>query len=145
MANDTTNQVGMTLHGTGGLVYENIDTSKTLTAADNGIIQNVVADGITITLPATVVGLTFTIRNGGAPASSGLPTASGADASVLVKVSPNASDQIAGLNFTAADNKAALNTKATSKVGDYITVVGDGTAGVGWNVVQAKGIWAREG
>lgn len=141
MANDTTNQVGLSLFGTGGHVYENIDTSKTLALADNGIVQNVIADSLTITLPATTAGACFTIRNGGAPASSGLTAGSGSDASALITVAPNASDQIAGLNFTAADNKAALNTKATARVGDFITLVGDGTNG--WNVLNARGVWAR--
>lgn len=143
MANDTTNQVGMTLFSQGGIVYENIDTNKTLTAADSGVVQNVIADGITITLPATVVGMVFTIRNGGVPASSSVGSGTGSDFSALVTIAPNASDQINGLNVTGADNKALLNTKATSKVGDFVTLVGDGTAGVGWNVLYARGIWAR--
>lgn len=142
MANDITNQVGLSLYGQGGIVYENIDTSKTLTLADNGIVQNVIADSVVITLPATTAGACFVIRNGGAPASSGLVAGSGADASALVKVSPNASDKIQGLNFSAADNKAAQNTKATAKVGDFIVLVGDATDG--WNVHSARGIWARE-
>lgn len=142
MANDTTNQVGMSLFGQGGIVYENIDTAKTLALADNGIVQNVIADAITITLPATTAGACFTIRNGGVPASSSIGGGTGADQSALITVAPNAADQIAGLNFTAADNKAALNTKATSKVGDFITLVGDGTNG--WNVLYARGIWARQ-
>ena len=144
MANDTTNQVGLTLFTQGGVVYENIDTAKTLAAADIGIVQRVIADGITITLPATVVGMTYTIMNGGAPASTSVGAGTGSDASVAVTVAPNASDQINGLNFTGADNKAAINTKATAKVGDFITLVGDGTAGVGWNVLYARGIWARQ-
>ncbi len=144
MANDVTNQVGMSLFNQGGIVYENIDTSKTLAVADNGIVQNVIADAITITLPATVVGMCFTIRNGGVPASSSVGAGTGSDGTVLVTVAPNASDQINGLNFSGADNKAALNTKATAKVGDFITLVADGTAGVGWQVLFARGIWARQ-
>lgn len=142
MANDTTNQVGITLFGQGGIVYENIDTSKTLALADNGIVQRVVADGITITLPATTAGACFTIMNGGVPASTSVGAGTGSDASVLLTIAPNASDQIAGLNYTATDNKAALNTKATAKVGDFITLVGDGTNG--WNVLFARGVWARQ-
>lgn len=142
MANDVTNQVGMTLHGQGGIVYENIDTSKTLAAVDCGIVQNVIADGITITLPATVVGLSYLIRNGGVPASSSVGAGTGSDQSALITVAPNSSDLIQGLNFTASANKAALNTKATSKVGDFIQLVANGTTG--WNVVQARGIWARQ-
>lgn len=138
MANDTATSVGLGA----GLNYENIDTSKTLALADCGAVQNVIADAITITLPATSAGATFYIRNGGSPASSSVGFGTGSDASVLVTVAPNASDKIQGLAFTAADNKAALNTKATAKVGDYIHLVGDGIDG--WNVLSARGVWARQ-
>jgi hypothetical protein len=122
----------------------NVSTNKTLTAADAGIVQNVTADAITITLPATANGLSYTIRNGGA-APSGFAAGTGADASVLVSVAPNASDGITGNGFTAAVNKKALNTKATAKVGDEITLDANGTAGAtGWTFVNVKGTWARE-
>jgi hypothetical protein len=137
MANDTTTSQGLG----SGTNYENIDTAKTLALADNGVVQNVIADGITITLPATTAGAVFTIRNGGVP-KTGAPAGTGDDASVLVSVSPNASDKIQGLAFTAADDKDARNTKATARVGDYIKLVGDGTDG--WNVSEARGIWVRE-
>ncbi len=141
MANDTTPVQGLG----NGTNYENIDTAKTLALADNGVTQNVIADAITITLPATAAaGLYyFTIRNGGVPASSAIGAGTGSDASALVTVAPNASDKISGLGFTPADNKAALNTKATSKVGDYITLLSDGVDG--WTVVAARGVWARQG
>ena len=141
MANDTTPQVGISLHGTGGQLYENIDTAKTLAEADNGVIQNVIADAITITLPATVVGTTYIIRNGGVPKTSG-PAGTGDNGSVLVTIAPNASDKIMGAGFTSADNKAALNTKATAQVGDYMVLVGDGVNG--WMVQSYKGVWARQ-
>jgi hypothetical protein len=139
MANDTSVAQGLG----SGVNYENIDTAKTLAVGDNGVVQNVIADAITITLPATgAAGLYyFTIRNGGVPASSSLGAGTGSDGTVLVTVAPNASDKISGLAFTAQDNKAALNTKATAKVGDFITLVSDGVDG--WSVVAARGIWAR--
>lgn len=137
MANDTSVSQGLG----NGINYENIDSNKTLALADCGAIQNVLADGVTITLPATSAGATFTIRNNGAPASSALGAQTGNDGTVLVTVAPNASDKIQGLGFTAADNKAALNTKATSRVGDFLRLVGDGIDG--WNVIEARGIWAR--
>lgn len=122
----------------------NVSTNKTLTAADSGIVQNVIADAITITLPATANGLNFVVRNGGAPITNA-PAGTGIDGSVLVKVSPVAADGITGNGFTAAVNKAAQNTKATAKVGDEITLEGTGTTGVtAWNFVYAKGTWARE-
>lgn len=122
----------------------NVSGNKTLTAADQGIVQNVIADGVVITLPSTAAGSTFVIRNGGVPVSNG-PAGSGSNASLAVTVSPAAADAIAGNGFTAAVNKDAINTKATSTVGDEITLVGSGTAGVAaWNIQELVGTWARE-
>ena len=137
MANSTTLYVGPE-----GRTTVDVTEAKTLTLADQGIVQNVINDSGVITLPATSAGAVFVIRNGGLPASSGLGAASGASGGVLVAVSPNASDKIQGLAFTATDNKDALNTKATSQVGDQIVLVGDGVDG--WNVQSARGTWARE-
>lgn len=136
MANSTTLYTG-----SDGRIQVDVTENKTLALADNGIVQNVITDAITITLPATTAGAAFTIRNGGVP-KTGAPTGTGDNGSCLVTVSPNASDQIAGLAFTAADDKDALNTKATANVGDEITLIGDGTNG--WNVLRVKGTWARQ-
>lgn len=137
MANQTTTYVGPD-----GRNWLNIDTNKTLAASDCGVVQNVIADSVVITLPATVVGYHFTVRNGGVPASSALGAGSGSNGTALVAISPNAADQIQGATFTAADNKDALNTKATSKVGDLMSLVGDGVNG--YMVVNYTGVWARE-
>lgn len=141
MANSTTLYVG-----SDGRTTVDVSENKTLAAVDNGIVQNVISDAITVTLPATAANLCFTVRNGGVPASSSVGMGTGADFSALVKVAPNSADGISGLAFTAATNKAAQNTKATARVGDEITLIGSGTTGVtGWNVLRAKGTWAREG
>lgn len=136
MANSTT-----LYRSPNGRTQVDVTLAKSLLLADEGIVQNVIADGITITLPATTAGAVFVIRNGGLPPTSG-PAGAVSDQSVLVTVAPNASDQIAGLAFTAADNKAALNTKATARVGDEIRLVGDGTNG--WCVFDSIGTWARQ-
>lgn len=121
-----------------------VNVNKTLAAIDQGIVQNIIADAIVVTLPATVVTLNFTVRNGGVPKASG-PAGSGADGSVLVAVSPAAADGISGNGFTATVNKDALNTKTTANVGDEITLIGSGTTGVtAWNLRNVSGIWARE-
>lgn len=122
----------------------NVTSNKTLTLADQGIVQNVQADGITITLPSTTAGAVFTIRNGGVPVTNG-PTGTGSNKSLLVTVAPAAADALAGNGFTAVVNKAALNTKVTALVGDEITVQGSGTAGVtAWSFDEVVGIWARQ-
>lgn len=105
-------------------------TSKTLAATDCGVVQVVATDAQTLTLPATVVGMTYVVRNGGT-----------ADGAVGITVAPNASDKIMGNGFTATDNKAAINTKATAKVGDELVLVGDGVDG--WFVQRVVGTWAR--
>lgn len=111
---------------------ETVSDNKTLDAGDSGVVQVVTVDAKTITLPATAIGLSYTIRNGGA------------NGAVAVTISPNSNDMIVGNGFTGANDKDVVNTKATAKKGDYIKLIGDGTTGVGWNVVEVVGTWARE-
>jgi hypothetical protein len=103
----------------------------TMAEGDSGQITYVDTDAKTITLPATVVGYTFTLVN------------SGADGAVALTISPNANDKIMGAGLTSADNKDIVNTKATAKTGDRVTLVGDGVNG--WFVTEMVGTWAREG
>lgn len=102
----------------------------TMAEGDSGKTTYVDTDGVVITLPATTVGMSFKIVN------------AGADGAVGIAVSPNASDKIMGNGYTSADNKDAINTKATAKKGDFIELVADGANG--WFVRAVKGIWARE-
>lgn len=118
-----------------------VTENKTLAITDQGIVQVVKTDAIVVTLPATVVGYSFTVRNGG-DAAANTPTGSGSNQSCLVEVAPVAADLIAGGQITAADDKSYLNTKATSEVGDEVKLVGNGTTG--WNIEGQRGIWARE-
>lgn len=118
-----------------------VSTNKTLAAGDCGIVQNVIADAITITLPATVNGYSYVIRNGGVPKSGG-PVGTGDDGSVLVTIAPNASDYVMGNGFTATDAKKVFNTKATAQVGDEIEIHADGTNG--WFINRVVGTWVRE-
>jgi hypothetical protein len=118
-----------------------VTENKTLAITDVGVVQNVITDAITLTLPSTVVGYVFTARNGGDNAS-GTPTRSAQAGSAAVTVSPAAADKIAGMQVTAADDKDFVNTKATAQIGDEITLVGDGVNG--WFVTNIKGVWAKE-
>ena len=121
-----------------------VTSNKTLTAADSGIVQRVRGD-VTITLPATALGLSFIIENAGAGITNGPTGATAGNKSSAVAVSPAAADGITGNGFTAAVNKDAINTKATAQVGDRIALLGTGTAGVtGWIATSVKGVWARE-
>lgn len=119
-----------------------VTENKTLAITDQGVVQVVKTDAIVVTLPATVVGYSFTVMNGGVKASSSAAAGTVSDGTVLVALSPNAVDLIAGGQITAADDKDYLNTKATSHVGDEVTVLGNGTTG--WNITRQKGVWARE-
>ncbi len=137
MANSTT-----VYTGADGRAQVDVTENKTLALADCGIVQNVITDAITVTLPATAHGLQFIVRNGGVPASSGLGAASGSDGSCLVTIAPNASDKFSGFALTPADNKALLNTKATARVGDELQFYADGTDG--YTIIRVKGTWARQ-
>ncbi len=113
----------------------------TLTGNDSGKVFLVGTDAKTITLPATKAGLKFTFVNSGVAGNN------------IIKVSPVAADGIAGTVTLASSvvvldgtvNKDAINTKATSKQGDTITIVGTGIAGTtAWVILSSTGIWARE-
>lgn len=125
-----------------GRLQIDVTEAKTLTAADSGIVQNVIADNVVVTLPATAASAAFTVRNGGAPITSGGPAGATSNQSAKVSVSPQAGDQLIGNGFTAADDKDAINTKATSNVGDEITVIGNG--GTGYVISAVRGTWDRE-
>ncbi|MDP4225059.1 MAG: hypothetical protein Q8910_01620 [Bacteroidota bacterium] len=135
MANPTT-----TYFLADGRLAINVTENKTLALADCGIVQNVIADGVVVTLPATAAGFAFIVRNGGVKVTSG-PTGAVADGSAVVKVSPAAADQISGVGLTPADDKDLINTKATSKVGDEVTLISETN---GYTVSKLLGTWARE-
>ena len=122
---DINNVLGTKLNRT---LAETVSANKTLALADCGVLQLVDTDSITVTLPATVVGYSYTIMN------------YAADGAAIVKIAPNASDLIAGGNATATDADTWNNTKATAKRGDFISIVGDGVNG--WMITEMKGIWA---
>lgn len=138
MANSTTNY-----RGQDNRLWVDVTENKTLVAADSGIVQNVITDAITVTLPATVVGHHYIVRNGGAK-STGAAVGTGSNGTVLVATMPTGTDGFTGLGFTAAASKGANNTKATSIVGDEIELHGTGVAtAVAWVITKAIGIWAR--
>lgn len=129
MANDTTPTTSL---GPDGRLQESIDTAKTLAAVDCGVLHNV-KKSLTITLPPTIAGLAFTIRNA--------CVAAGASSLVdgTVTIAPNASDKIIGFGTAATANKAIINA---GKLGDEVQLIGNGVDG--WNVVKATGNWTRQ-
>lgn len=113
------------LNGFGYQESTTVSGNKTLAITDQGVVQDVTASAV-ITLPATVVGYSFTVRV--------------AEAGLTVSVSPDAADLIAGNGFTAADNKDLVFTNQPA--GSFVSLVGNGTTG--WNVTAIKGTATRE-
>jgi hypothetical protein len=132
-------------NATDGRQQVDVTGNKTLVAADSGIVQNVIADGAVITLPATVVGLEYIIKNGGARINATGPVGALTDGGVGLNVTPQAADGFTGNGFTAAAAKGAVNAKATSNIGDEIRVSGTGVAGAAaWVVGGVRGLWTRQ-
>lgn len=97
------------------------DSGKTFTSK---------TDGTVFTLPAIAIGNTITFVN---TAENGTNT---------LTISPAAVDGITYAG-SSTDNKDIINTKATSKQGDFVTLASlDGV--VAWQVVAVKGVWAKE-
>jgi hypothetical protein len=106
--------------------------THTLTAKDSGAI--LIASNLTssiITLPSTAVGLRYTLVVGVLPTSG-----------VGHSFSPAALDKISGNGFTPADDKDAVCVVASDRLGDVLTIVGDGVDG--WIITNVTGTWTRE-
>ena len=98
------------------------DSGKTFTSKTKDVV---------FTLPAIAVGNVFTFVN------------TAADGTNNLTISPNSSDGIT-YKGSSTDNKDLINTKSTSKVGDFVTLQamnGDVTA---WQVTAIQGVWAKE-
>lgn len=122
-----------------GVVTITADT--TLTYEDSGRTFLIGTDALTITLPATKIGINYKFMNSGAAANN------------IITVSPQAADGIAGTITLAASvvvldgtiDKDAINTKSTSEPGDCLSIIGTGVAGTtAWLVQSSTGIWAQE-
>jgi hypothetical protein len=116
-----------------------VSTTSALAINDSGSIISVATDAIVVTLPATKAGVEYTFINTGAAGNN------------IITISPQAADGIAG-TITLAGTVVVrdgtvdvdlVNTKATSEVGDSVTIIGTGVAGVSaWVIKGSTGIWA---
>jgi len=98
------------------------DSGKTFT--------NALTDGVVFTLPSIAIGNTVTFVN------------TAPDGQADLTISPAAADGITYAG-SSTDNKDLINTKATAKNGDFVTLASlDGV--VAWQVVDARGVWAKE-
>ena len=121
---------GPVLEGKEGVNIETKTSNYTVTTADSGKTFVSSTDGVVFTLPAIAVGYSFKFVNN-AP-----------DGANALTLSPNASDGITYAG-SSTDNKDLINTKATSRQGDYVVIASlDGTTA--WQVTEVRGTFAKE-
>ena len=119
--------------------------STTLAEGDSFQEVNVGTDALVLTLPkitAENLGLTYLFRN------------TGADANNIITLSPNALDAFVGAfsfvtGSTASVNRASgtvnkdwINTKATSKKGDWVLI--KAVSLTNWYIQGGQGVWVSE-
>ena len=103
------------------VVINNGDSGKTLLSNTKDVV---------FTLPSIAVGNVYTFVN------------TGADGQNNLTISPAAADGIVYLG-ALTDDSDVINTQATSKVGDYVTIASLNSI-VFWTVVDVQGVWAKE-
>lgn len=87
-------------------------------------------DAIVFTLPSIGIGNTVTFVN------------MAEDGTAALNISPAAADGITYAG-SSTDNKDLINTKATANKGDFVTLASlDGS--IAWQVVDVRGVWAKE-
>ena len=121
---------GPVLEGKEGVNIETKTSNYTVTTADSGKTFVSSTDGVVFTLPAIAVGYSFKFVNN-AP-----------DGTNALTLSPNAADGITYAG-SSTDDKDLINTKTTSKQGDYVVIASlDGTTA--WQVTEVRGTFAKE-
>ena len=121
---------GPVLEGKEGVNIETKTSNYTVTTADSGKTFVSATDGVVFTLPAIAVGYSFKFVN------------NGTDGTNALTISPNAADGITYAG-SSTDDKDLINTKATSKQGDYVVISSlDGV--VAWQVTEVRGTFAKE-
>ena len=121
---------GPVLEGKEGVNIETKTSNYTVTTGDSGKTFVSATDGVVFTLPAIATGAVYKFVN------------AAEDGTNTLTISPNASDgiQYAG---SATDDKDLINTKATSKQGDYVVIASlDSTTN--WSVTEVRGVFAKE-
>ena len=121
---------GPVLEGKEGVNIETKTSNHTLTAADSGKTFVSATDGVVFTLPAIATGAVFKFVN------------AAEDGTNTLTISPNASD---GIDYAGSktDDKDVINTKATSKQGDFI-VIASLSSTTHWSVTSVRGVFAKE-
>ena len=115
------NEAGLT-----GFNLEDKTAAYGVANADSGKTFTSKSGDVTFTLPALTEGRVFTFVNTGADSTNGINFAcNGAEV----------------IRYAGANNAVLANTKATSKVGDFITI-GSLEGGTKWAVLNVQGIFA---
>ena len=102
------------------VVINNGDSGKTFLSNTKDVV---------FTLPAIAIGNVYTFVN------------TAADGQNNLTISPDAADGIVYLG-ALTDDSDVINTQATSKVGDYVTIASMNSV-VFWTVVDVQGVWAK--
>jgi hypothetical protein len=97
---------------------------------DAGKVFGSTLDGMEFTMAPSLTGYAVTFVN------------MAEDGQAELTISPAATEGITWDNSSTAD-KGLINTKATSKKGDYIKLASLNITGF-WQVIEARGIWAKE-
>lgn len=109
--------------------------TQTLTAAQSGTHFRAAVDAV-FTLPASATvgaGVEYTFECGALSTGTGL------------SISPAAADAIYGNGLTSVVNKDLINTGASDRLGDMVTLISSGVAGTGaWAIKGIIGTWAKE-
>ena len=121
---------GPVLEGKEGVNIETKTSSATLTTGDSGKTFVSATDGVVFTLPAIATGAVYKFVN------------AAEDGTNTLTISPNASD---GIEYAGSkvDDKDVINTKATSKQGDFI-VIASLSSTTHWSVTSVRGTFAKE-
>jgi len=111
-------------------IVEKTANYTVVTTTDSGKVFASKTDGVVFTLPSIAIGNTVTFIN------------TAEDGANALTISPAALDGITYAG-SSTDNKDLINTKTTSKKGDYVTLAS--LAGTdAWQVTACRGIWAKE-
>lgn len=141
MANATVPYVGQD-----GRLWIDVTATKTLLATEFGWVQNIITDGLVLTLPASATvlgGSSVILRNGGVPATGGA-AGTGSDGTIGFVVTPASGDGVTGNGFTAATDKGVTYVKAGGKVGDEMQLLSGGAnTAKAWNVGRVLGALAN--
>ena len=121
---------GPVLEGKEGVNIETKTSNYTVTTGDSGKTFVSATDGVVFTLPAIATGAVFKFVN------------AAEDGTNTLTISPNASD---GIDYAGSktDDKDVINTKATSKQGDFI-VIASLSSTTHWSVTSVRGVFAKE-